>query len=140
MKQTSRLRHLAMPTDRFQYAELLRSALSPPSLNSHTFQNVLKERERQLSAIIQAFDGFVYVCAKDFRLEFMNARLIQRTGFDGTGQLCHKVLHNQEKVCPWCRSLKTSALPQPPAMARGTPLMVWWSWAQAWATACTPAG
>jgi PAS domain S-box-containing protein len=32
----------------------------------------------------------------------MNARLIQRTGFDGTGQLCHKVLHNQDKVCPWC--------------------------------------
>ena len=62
MKQTSRLKHLAMPTKRFQYAELLRSALSPPSLNNHTFQHVLKERERQLSAIIQAFDGFVYVC------------------------------------------------------------------------------
>ena len=63
---------------------------------------VLKERDLQLSAIIHAFDGFVYVCAKDFRVEFMNERLIQRTGFDGTGQLCHKVLHNQDEVCPWC--------------------------------------
>jgi PAS domain S-box-containing protein len=34
----------------------------------------------------------------------MNQRLIQRTGFDGTGQRCHKVLHNQDKICPWCRN------------------------------------
>ena len=55
-----------------------------------------------LDAILKAFDGLIYVCSRDFRIEYMNTRLIERTGYDGTGELCFKVLHEREGICPWC--------------------------------------
>jgi PAS domain S-box-containing protein len=104
MNQPGRLKHLAMPAEGCHARDALHDALGFPFADRHALKDALKERELQLSAIIQAFDGFVYVCDEDYRLEFMNERLIRRTGFDGTGQRCHQVLHNQDTVCPWCRN------------------------------------
>jgi PAS domain S-box-containing protein len=73
-----------------QKAELHRS---PPA--THAAQT-------QLSAIIKAFEGLIYVCSKEYRVEFMNKKLIERTGRDGIGELCYKVLHNRDSICPWC--------------------------------------
>ncbi len=58
--------------------------------------------DARLSAILKAFEGLIYVCSRDFRIEFMNARLIERTGYDATGELCYKVLHGRDSACPWC--------------------------------------
>jgi PAS domain S-box-containing protein len=102
MNANNRLKYLAMPSTRHRSGEALHFVLETPSADHRPAREVLKERDLQLSAIIQAFDGFVYVCSQDYRLEFMNERLIQRTGFEATGQLCHKILHNLETVCPWC--------------------------------------
>ncbi len=55
-----------------------------------------------LGAVLKAFEGFIYVCSKDFRIQFMNDRLIERTGHDGTGELCYKILHERDDICPWC--------------------------------------
>ena len=55
-----------------------------------------------LNAILTAFDGLIYVCSQDFRIEYMNTRLIERTGYDATGELCYKVLHGRDSICPWC--------------------------------------
>ena len=104
MNAPSRLKFLAMPSKVYHSADAPGFHLETPSADHRPPQEVLKERDLQLSAIIGAFDGFVYVCNKDLRIEFMNDRLIQRTGFDGTGQRCYKVLHNLESVCPWCRT------------------------------------
>jgi len=52
--------------------------------------------------MIDAFDGFIYICSRDYRVEYMNERLIERTGYDGTGQPCYRVLHGRDEVCPWC--------------------------------------
>ena len=106
MNTPSRLKYLAMPTKAYHSVEPPALHLETPSAGHRPPQDVLKERDLQLSAIIQAFDGFVYVCNKDYHIEFMNERLIERTGFDGTGQQCHKVLHNLNNVCPWCRNSK----------------------------------
>ena len=102
MSERSRLKYLATPEKKYRSGEALGVAFETSDDNHRPVREVLKERDLQLSAIIRAFDGFVYVCNKDYRLEFMNERLIQRTGFDGTGQLCHKVLHKLDKICPWC--------------------------------------
>jgi PAS domain S-box-containing protein len=102
MSKRRRLEHLAIPVKQFQLGNGPTRALEAPAAENRTPQEILKERDLQLSAIIHAFDGFVYVCGKDYRIAFMNERLVQRTGFDGTGQRCHKVLHNLDKVCPWC--------------------------------------
>jgi len=58
--------------------------------------------ESRLRAMIDAFDGYIYICSRDYRVEYMNERLIERTGYDGTGQPCYRVLHGRDEVCPWC--------------------------------------
>ncbi len=65
-------------------------------------EEALKEREARLTAIIGASDGLIYICSKDFIVEFMNEKLIKRTGYDATGELCFKVLHDRDSVCTWC--------------------------------------
>ena len=56
----------------------------------------------QLKNIIRAFDGLIYVCSQDYHIQFMNENLINRIGFDATGELCYRILHNQDSVCSWC--------------------------------------
>jgi PAS domain S-box-containing protein len=65
-------------------------------------EEALKERGAQYRAIVEAFDGLIYTCSRDYRVEFMNRRFIERTGHDGTGELCYKAIHDLDSVCPWC--------------------------------------
>jgi PAS domain S-box-containing protein len=65
-------------------------------------EKTLREREERYRAIVEAFDGLVYICSDDYRIEFMNEELIRRTGYDATGELCYRVLHERDSVCPWC--------------------------------------
>ncbi|MFX0021407.1 MAG: PAS domain S-box protein [Candidatus Hermodarchaeota archaeon] len=62
----------------------------------------LKESEQKYSAIVNAFDGLIYICSQDYIVEFMNENFIRRTGYDGTGGLCYKALHNLDDICSWC--------------------------------------
>lgn len=65
-------------------------------------EKTLREREERYRAIVEAFDGLVYICSDDYRIEFMNEELINRTGYDATGEVCYRVLHDRDSVCPWC--------------------------------------
>ena len=65
-------------------------------------EKTLREREERYRAIVSAFDGLVYICSEDNRIEFMNEELIKRTGYDATGELCYRVLHDRDSICPWC--------------------------------------
>jgi len=62
----------------------------------------ISENEAYYRAILDAFDGLIYVCSQDYRIEFMNDPMKERTGYDATGQLCYKALHDLKSVCPWC--------------------------------------
>jgi PAS domain S-box-containing protein len=53
-------------------------------------------------AMIEAFDGFIYICSPDYRIEFMNDRMKERTGYDAIGNTCYEALHERDSVCPWC--------------------------------------
>ena len=72
------------------------------NLKSIETEKALRESEARYRAIVEEFDGMIYICSKDFRIEFMNERLIQRTGRDATGEYCYKALHELDEVCPWC--------------------------------------
>lgn len=80
----------------------MNDALLKENMIRKEVEGALKEREARLSAIIEASDGFIYTCSKDFKVEFMNERLLNRTGYNATGELCYKVLHDRDSVCPWC--------------------------------------
>ena len=65
-------------------------------------QRTVNKINAKLSAIIKSFDGLMYICAQDYRVEYMNAQLIRRTGRDATGELCYNALHDRDAICPWC--------------------------------------
>ncbi len=52
--------------------------------------------------ILDAFEGFIYVCSEEYKIEYMNNSFIKRTGYNATGDLCYKALHERDTVCPWC--------------------------------------
>ncbi|WP_051283946.1 sigma 54-interacting transcriptional regulator [Desulforegula conservatrix] len=62
----------------------------------------LLERESQLSAVVNNFEGFIYTVDSDYSLEFMNARLIKRVGREACGEKCHSVIFSRSTPCPWC--------------------------------------
>ena len=53
-------------------------------------------------AMMEAFDGMIYVCSQEFRIEYVNDHCARRIGYDATGQLCYRALHNRDSVCTWC--------------------------------------
>jgi len=61
-----------------------------------------REMAVQYMAIIDAFDGLIYICSQDYEVEFMNQKCIDRTGHYPLGQKCFKALHDLEEICPWC--------------------------------------
>jgi len=65
-------------------------------------EEAVRESETRYRAIVEAFEGLIYICSQDYRVEFMNEQLLERTGYDGTGELCYKVLHDRDSICPWC--------------------------------------
>jgi PAS domain S-box-containing protein len=64
--------------------------------------NALRDSEARYRAIVNAFDGLIYICSQDYRIEFMNKNLVERTGYEAVGESCFKVLHDRDSVCPWC--------------------------------------
>jgi PAS domain S-box-containing protein len=76
-----------------------------------SFMDITALREAEQTAIhhmnatreiVDLIDGYVYTCSEDYRIEFMNRRLIEHIGWDGTGHHCFKVLHELEKPCSFC--------------------------------------
>lgn len=65
-------------------------------------EDAIRESRAKYQAIVDSFDGLIYICSQDHRIEFMNRKLIERTGRDATGELCYKVLHDRDSACPWC--------------------------------------
>ncbi len=53
-------------------------------------------------AIVEAFDGMVYVCSPDNRIEFVNRQVVDELGRDPVGEPCHQALYDNDLICPWC--------------------------------------
>jgi len=63
---------------------------------------IIRQNEERYHKMIEAFDGLIYICSQDYKIEYMNQNFIERTGYDGTGELCYKILHNRDEKCTWC--------------------------------------
>lgn len=62
----------------------------------------LRDSKEHYRAIMEAFDGHIYICSHDYRIEFMNEKMIERIGRNAVGEPCFNVLHDLDAVCPWC--------------------------------------
>jgi len=65
----------------------------------------LKQSEARMSEIVSIFEGFIYTCDAQFRLDFINRRLAEHVGAESgaQGQYCHRLLYGLDRPCPWCR-------------------------------------
>ncbi|TWI71110.1 PAS domain S-box-containing protein [Desulfobotulus alkaliphilus] len=55
-------------------------------------EDALRQRESQLNAILENFEGFIFIYTRDLRIRYMNRLLVERTGMDATGILCEDAL------------------------------------------------
>ncbi len=62
---------------------------------------ILKENDRLFNAMEDAFDGMIYICSMDYRLEYLNDRMIEHIGRNATGQYCYEAF-GRNTACPWC--------------------------------------
>ncbi len=66
-------------------------------------EKALQDKVARYRAMHAGFDGLIYICSPDFRITYVNKNFIERIGYDPTGEFCHKVLHDLDSECPWCR-------------------------------------
>mgnify|MGYP002638887797 CR=1 FL=1 len=62
----------------------------------------LGEQEKKYRLMMEAMHDPVYICSADYRVFYMNPAMIERTGRDAVGEVCHRVIHDQEEICSWC--------------------------------------
>ncbi len=62
---------------------------------------ILKENDRLFNAMVDAFDGMIYICSMDYRIEYLNDRMIEHIGHNATGEYCFKAF-GRGTACPWC--------------------------------------
>lgn len=62
---------------------------------------ILKENDRLFYAMVDAFDGMIYICSMNHRIEYLNDRMIEHIGHNATGEYCYKAF-GRSTPCPWC--------------------------------------
>jgi DNA-binding NtrC family response regulator len=75
-------------------------------LSNRRLETEMAERRRteaRLAEVIAIFEGFIYTVDADYRLSFMNQRLIDHVGADALGRCCHETLYGNPQPCNWCR-------------------------------------
>ncbi len=65
-------------------------------------EDEVHEGKIMFSAIVEGFEGLLYVRSQDFRLQYLNSKLIIRLGRDVTGEICYKALYGRKSICPFC--------------------------------------
>ena len=65
-------------------------------------EEALRESEEKYRSMMEAMHDPVYICSPDFRVEYMNPAMVQRTGREATGEPCYKAINDLDEKCPWC--------------------------------------
>jgi len=65
-------------------------------------EETLRENEERYRAMMEAMHDAAYISSPDFRIEYMNPRMISRIGKKATGEICHKAIYNNDEKCSWC--------------------------------------
>jgi len=72
-------------------------------------ETALSESEQKYRSTMDAMKDLVFVCSQDYKVEYMNAAMIDIIGRDATGETCHKVIDPLMAKCQWCPGEKIPA-------------------------------
>jgi PAS domain S-box-containing protein len=78
------------------------AALEKEESRYHRSSEAWRDLWAQYEAMIEAFDGLIYICSQNYEVEFMNQRFIDLTGRYPLGQKCYQALNDRDDICPWC--------------------------------------
>ncbi|NQT69269.1 MAG: hypothetical protein HQ552_06775 [Desulfobacteraceae bacterium] len=59
----------------------------------------MNNKIEMITAILEVFEGGIYVMNQDLRVEYMNSAMIADFG-DGIGKKCHQLVNQTEDKCP----------------------------------------
>jgi PAS domain S-box-containing protein len=62
----------------------------------------LQNSKEHYRAIVDAYDGLIYICSQDHNILYLNEKMIEKIGRNAVGEPCFKALHDLDEVCPWC--------------------------------------
>jgi len=65
-------------------------------------KKALRESEEKYRSMMEAMKDAAYICSPEFRIDYLNPRMISRIGRDAVGELCHKAIYNSAEKCSWC--------------------------------------
>ncbi len=65
-------------------------------------EKALRQSQAQLADVISVFEGFIYAVDGDYRLGFMNSKLMAHTRTDKPQGICHRVIYDNDAPCQWC--------------------------------------
>jgi len=70
--------------------------------SNHLLDRKLQVSEEKYRCMMESMKDAVYICSSEFRIEYMNPRMISRIGYDASGELCHKAIYDSDEKCSWC--------------------------------------
>ncbi len=73
-------------------------------------ESAVQEAQMKYRSVVDAFEGLIHITAPDYRIQFANKRLIERTGYDPFDKKCYEVVHGLSQPCSWCSFEKVSAM------------------------------
>lgn len=62
----------------------------------------IREQKAQMAAILDAFEGQIYVSASDYELTYANEQLLKSIGQKAVGRKCYQAIHGRNSPCPFC--------------------------------------
>ncbi len=70
--------------------------------NRKRAEEALIDSEGKYRLIMKSMKDTVYITSKEFRIEYLNPRMIKRIGHDATGEYCYKAIYDRDEKCSWC--------------------------------------
>ena len=65
-------------------------------------QRSFRESESKLHGVLEAFEGLVYICDKNYRISYMNKTPNGLKMHNLTGRLCYREIYGLQQPCDWC--------------------------------------
>ncbi len=65
-------------------------------------EEALKKSELKYRSILEAMGDAAYICSQDYRIQYMNPKMIESVGCEATGKVCYQTLYRRSEPCPWC--------------------------------------